>query len=563
MQTPWLKYYSPAKLQTPIPKLNVYDYLRQQNQDSLDLPALDYLGRRYSYDEFFALVEKTAHACRAWGIKAGDQIGMCLLMTPESLILFYALAKIGAVSNWFDPRSSSQEIQTYLTQAPIKFLATLNVFLPKITPIAKKTKVTKVVVLSPLTSLPPKLKFLAQLKNLIQPLPPVPKNKTYLSWSAFLALAPAAAPPLPSVYQPNLLLTVMHTSGTTGQPKGVMISHDNLNFSVEQCRQMHLEMLRGDSCLAYIPPFIIVGLANCVQLPLSLGMRTIIIPNFDLLKLGRLLIKTKPNHVISIPLHCQEIINSPALAKADLSFLKTIFVGGDLLSPELETQVNQFLFAHGSHIRLSKGYGLTETTSCCTSGCNHETYNLLGSAGIPMYQTQLKIVDPDTWQTLPPEKTGEICFTGANVMLGYLNNPAATRQVLRRHRDGKTWLHTGDLAYLTSDGILYLDGRLKRLIIRRGFKVAPSVIEKVISQHQAVAQCVVVGIPDPDEINVPRAHIVLKPAVKEQQNQVEQELQQLCQEKLANHFWPKVYFFQNSIPLTKNGKADYRALEQL
>jgi long-chain acyl-CoA synthetase len=202
--------------------------------------------------------------------------------------------------------------------------------------------------------------------------------------------------------------------------------------------------------------------------------------------------------------------------------------------------------------------------SSAVTVASYGKHNPPGSVGIPMLKTFIKIVQPETTHEVALGEKGEICIAGPIVMLGYAGNKKATAVALKIHpHDGKTWLHTGDFGHLDPDGILYLDGRLKRMIIRRGFKVFPVTIEKLLLTHPAVKECVVTGIADEQEVQVPRAHLVLQPNYDLHSHQVEQQLRSLCSEKLADYNCPKVYRFLSQIPLTSNSKADYRALEQL
>ena len=232
---------------------------------------------------------------------------------------------------------------------------------------------------------------------------------------------------------------------------------------------------------------------------------------------------------------------------------------------ELKKKVDAFLKSHNASVQIRQGYGLTE---CVTASClTPKDYNRVGSIGVPFPDTYYKIVKPGTTDEIDPNVEGEICISGPSVMLRYVDNPEETEHTLRRHDDGRVWLHTGDLGKMDEDGFVYLDSRIKRLIIRHdGFKVFPSMIENVISQHPAVHQCSVVGCTDKDHVQgrLPFVYIVLDPeaAVSVKKRQIIKELRQLCAEELPEYVQPVGYKFIDSMPMTPVGKFDYRKLEE-
>ena len=238
-------------------------------------------------------------------------------------------------------------------------------------------------------------------------------------------------------------------------------------------------------------------------------------------------------------------------------------VGGDAMNIELERQTNQFFKNHNSECLVVKGYGMTEV-SAAVSVCATKACNKIGSVGIPFTHTVISIFDPGTGKELPYNQQGEICITGPNTMLGYYNNTAATKEIIRKHADGLDWVHSGDIGYMTEDGLLFIVDRIKRMLVRHdGFKVFPSMIEKVIVEHRAVKACCVVGTPDSNHRQgvLPVAHLVLNKEYVGQENSVKQELLSLCQKGLPEYAQPVEYRFRDALPLTAVGKVDYRTLE--
>ena len=245
--------------------------------------------------------------------------------------------------------------------------------------------------------------------------------------------------------------------------------------------------------------------------------------------------------------------------------IRNYAAGGDSLSLGAEQTVNQFLKAHGVEFPLAKGYGMTEVSSAATIAAGNVTKP--GSVGIPMVNTVVSIFEPGTETELPIGQRGEICICTPTAMKGYYNKPEETAYLLRRHADGQLWAHTGDIGSMDEDGFVYLDARIKRIIIRHdGFKVFPSMIENVISRHPAVHQCCVVGCADTDHTQgrLPFVFVVLEPAATGKKRQILRELRQLCLEELPEYVQPaaSAYKIIPEMPLTPAGKADYRKLEE-
>ena len=255
----------------------------------------------------------------------------------------------------------------------------------------------------------------------------------------------------------------------------------------------------------------------------------------------------------------------PLLKNKDLSFIRNYAAGGDSLSLGAEQTVNRFLKAHGVEYPLAKGYGMTEVSSAATIAAGNVTKP--GSVGIPMVNTVVSIFEPGTETELPIGQRGEICICTPTAMKGYYNKPEETAYLLRRHADGQLWAHTGDIGSMDEDGFVYLDARIKRIIIRHdGFKVFPSMIENVISRHPAVHQCCVVGCADTDHTQgrLPFVFVVLEPAATGKKRQILRELRQLCLEELPEYVQPaaSAYKIIPEMPMTPAGKADYRKLEE-
>lgn len=554
---PWLKYYDQKFIDQTLPALSAFEYVCQRSKNHLNDTALEYYGRKFTYADLIVNVKKTAAALRGAGVKKGDIITVVSIMTPEIIALFYAADMMGATLNLVDPRYSVEGIREYIEEVDSHLLVCLNVVYERCRQASKRTNVEKVIVLSPADSLPP---VMAVGYKLTTP----DKNKyasNVIRWKQFIkggeGQSTAAEP-----YDPDHACVVVHTGGTTGSPKGVMLTDDCFNGIALQFQAYPKLFHRGQKLMNVMPPFIAYGFACGIHLPLVLGFTVIIIPNLDPAKLGSLVLKHKPEHMFGVPTHYQQLASDPKLRDKDLSFIINYAAGGDSLSRGAEQTVNDFLAAHGARYPIAKGYGMTEVSSAATVAAGLD--NKPGSVGIPMVNTVVAAFEPGTDQELPIGQRGELCISGPCLMKGYYNKPEETAILLRRHPDGRVWAHTGDMGYLDEDGFVFLDSRIKRMIIRHdGFKVFPSMIENVVSRHPAVHQCSVVGCTDKDHTQgrLPFVYIVLKADTTAKKKQVIRELERMCAEELPEYVQPVAYKFISSMPMTPVGKVDYRQLE--
>ena len=554
---PWLKYYDQKFIDQTLPALSAFEYVCQRSKNHLNDTALEYYGRKFTYADLIVNVKKTAAALRGAGVKKGDIITVVSIMTPEIIALFYAADMMGATLNLVDPRYSVEGIREYIEEVDSHLLVCLNVVYERCRQAAKRTNVEKVIVLSPADSLPP---VMAVGYKLTTP----DKNKyasNVIRWKQFIkggeGQSTAAEP-----YDPDHACVVVHAGGTTGSPKGVMLTDDCFNGIALQFQAYPKLFHRGQKLMNVMPPFIAYGFACGIHLPLVLGFTVVIIPNLDPAKLGSLVLKHKPEHMFGVPTHYQQLAADPKLRDKDLSFIINYAAGGDSLSRGAEQTVNDFLAAHGARYPIAKGYGMTEVSSAATVAAGLD--NKPGSVGIPMVNTVVAAFEPGTDQELPIGQRGELCISGPCLMKGYYNKADETAMILRRHPDGRIWVHTGDMGYLDEDGFVYLDSRIKRMIIRHdGFKVFPSMIENVVSRHPAVHQCSVVGCTDKDHTQgrLPFVYIVLKADTTAKKKQVIRELERMCAEELPEYVQPVAYKFISSMPMTPVGKVDYRQLE--
>lgn len=553
---PWLNFYSKETLMKSAPETTIYEHLYNNNKDHPNDIAIEYYGKKITYKELFENIIKTAQSYKAMGVKKGDIVTLCTITTPEIIYSFYALNMLGAISNMVDVRYTKQAIEEYLKEVNSKFLVTLDLCYPKIKDIIENTNVEKVITVSPVNSTPTIIKAVSKMSDYFKGnTPKIPFGEKYIDWNTFIENR-INEEIIPEPYIKDFPAAIVHTGGTTGIPKGVVLTNDNFNNATIQISSVVNE--RGYKFLNIMPPFVSYGLVLGVNAPITLGWDTVVIPKFDAKKFDDLILKYKPNGIMGVPTYWENIMNSPKIKNQDLSYLKNILLGGDRIFPDFEIRLNEFLKAHNFSGEVSKGYSMTEAsalTSFSTSKANE-----LDSVGAPMPKTIVSIFEPGTTKELMPGEVGEVCIKTPTMMKEYYNKEEDTSKVKVLHEDGY-WLHSGDLGYMDKNGILFIKDRIKRMFPRSGWKVFPSELEKLYMTNPAVEYCAVVGIPDEVDITAPKAHVVLKNEYKGKEEIIKQQLDEMFENSsLPPYFKPIDIKFRDELPLTDLGKIDFISL---
>ena len=559
---PWLKYYDQNVIMADLPEKTIYEYLISKNAGNLDDCAIEYFGNKLSYRELINRIDECADAFVFHGVKKGDVVTVCMPTTPEMVMVFYALSKIGAVSNMIDLRKSTKEIEDYTREVNSKIFVGIDLIDEKIKNIKKDIGIEHVISVSAYESFSPAIKKVLKMKDVV--LSGKKKNPEFIQWKDFIRSGRNSVFSSPINYEPDLPVAIVHTGGTTGKSKGVILSNDNINKCAFQCEISGLDFKDRGTWLDIMPPFIVYGVGNGLHLPLSMGMKVILMPKFDPTKYDDILLKYEPNYMAGVPSHYGYLLNSKKLQNVDLSFIKTPIVGGDKMDYNLEVSVNDFLKNHNCKSKIIKGYGMSEVDAAVTVCVSNEV-NKLKSVGIPLSHSNLGVFDPETNEEVNYLEDGEIRITGPNVMLGYFDDSEEEKKVLH-NINGENWIYSGDLGYFDSDGNIFVHGRYKEMIVRPdGFKVYPSSIEDIIMRHGFVSECKVVGCRDFSESQgeLPKAFIVLKKDFDiDMQNKILNEIKQLCCSNLAEYALPFDYEIRESLPVTSIGKIDTIALKE-
>lgn len=547
-----------SELGFDIPDVSMYGMLKISAGSHPDALAYEYFGAKCTYKNLVERIRKVSAAYFSLGVRKGDIVTILMPNTPESVITIYALNRIGAVCNIVHPLSAQEEIKKYILSSESEYLLTIDLCCKKVNAIIDETDLKKVVVASAGETMPPVMKFAYKLTNKNKNSYPKTDSR-YITWSGFMKGAKNNVPSYePTGEQNTEAAIILHSGGTTGTPKDIMLSNKNFNaFGMQSIITLY-DVSVGDKILAILPIFHGFGLGVCVHVSFCFGACSVLIPSFDTKKFGSIIKKYKPTMLFGVPTLYEAMVNAQGLDGFDFSFLKYAVSGGDSLPKPLEDRVNKFLAEHNSDVRICEGYGMTEGLAALSLSV-YEGYKS-GTIGKPLIGNEMCVVKPDTIEVLPPNTEGELCVSGPTVMIGYRNNELETQKTLRRHADGKLWLHTGDMATIDSEGFVQYKMRIKRLIISSGYNVYPTQIEKVVEEIPEVLKCAVVSMPHPYKKEVAKAYIILADGCNSDEKMVE-KIKEYCKINLAHHSVPYAYEFVTELPKTPYGKVDFLKLQ--
>lgn len=524
-----------------------------------DNVAFDFYGKATTYKELIREIETCAKALKTIGVREGDRVTIALPNCPQAIQVFYAVNLVGGICNMIHPLSAEKEIEFYLNESRSVTAITLDQFYGKFENIRKNTGVTNIVIASVKDELSKPLKAGTMIMDSINKVQKIPDDAPVIRWKDFLKLSRHCFYNYKVERKGSDPAVILYSGGTTGTTKGILLSNLNFNALGQQVIAANPMFRVGDKMLAAMPLFHGFGLGVCVHTMLSQGGRCILIPRFTAEDYAKKVVKCKCNFIAGVPTLYEALLRLPYMNNADLSSLKGVFSGGDSLSIELKKKFDKFLYDHNSKVQIREGFG---TTECVTASCLTPPHMAKeGSIGLPFPDTYYKIVEPGTDKELPYGEEGEILIAGPTVMMEYINHPQETAQTLRRHADGLTWIYTGDLGVMDSEGFIYFRGRAKRMIITSGYNVYPGQIENILDANELIHMSCVIGVPDPYKMQKVKAFVMLKPGVPENDDTKELILA-YCRKHIAKYAMPYDIEFRKELPKTLVGKVAYRVLEE-
>lgn len=558
-RTPWIANLGDVPATLDYFQGSMYEAVEKIAEKYPDYIAYDFMGRSTTYKKFVEQINLCARALKAIGIREGDKITICMPNCPQTVIMFYAVNLVGGIANMVHPLSSEKEIEFYLKESHSICALTLDQFYHKFEAIRQNVESLNNVIIASIKdelSRPIKVGYMLTEGRKIQK---IPADAPIIRWKEFFQMGNRYRWKYKVKKEGKDAAVILYSGGTTGITKGILLSNLNFNALGQQIIATNPMFRPGDKMLAVMPMFHGFGLGVAIHSMLSQGGRCVLVPRFTPQSYAKLLIKHKCNFIAGVPTLYEALLRLPTMDGADLSFLKGVFSGGDSLSIELKKKVDEFLKAHNASVQIRQGYGLTE---CVTASClTPKDYNRVGSIGVPFPDTYYKIVKPGTTDEVDPNVEGEICISGPSVMLCYMNNESETANTLRRHADGRIWMHSGDLGKMDEDGFVYFSQRIKRMIITSGYNVYPGQLENIIDGHEKVLLSCVIGVKDPYKIQKVKAFVVLRPNY-EPSDAIKQELFDYCRGQIAKYAMPYDIEFRTELPKTLVGKVAYRVLEE-
>jgi len=501
-----------------IPEQSLSSFVLEGAARRGDKPALidGPTGRTITYAQLAGGVQRVAAGLAERGFSKGDVFAILSPNVPEYALAFHGIAAAGGTATTINPLYTTEEVTFQLKDSKARYLLTIPQFLERALEAAKQSGVEEVFVLGEAEGATP---FAA-------------------------LLASEAAPEKIDIDPMNDLVVLPYSSGTTGLPKGVMLTHHNLVANVCQSIAPH-STSEDDVLIGVLPFFHIYGMTVIMNIAIRIGATVVTMPRFDLEEFLTLLQDHKVTRAYLVPPIILALAKHPVVEKYDLSNLEVIMSGAAPLGQDLQEAAQGRV---GSVVM--QGYGLTETSPVTHMNPDEEGQGKPGSIGPLIPNTEAKYVDPVTGEELGAGETGELCIRGPQVMKGYLNNAEATKNSI----DADGWLHTGDIGYADTDGYFFLVDRLKELIKYKGMQVAPAELEAVLLSHPAIVDAAVIPVPDEEAGEIPKAYVVLKEDV------VEADIMAFVAERVAPHKKIRRVEVTDEIPKSASGKILRRVL---
>jgi long-chain acyl-CoA synthetase len=538
----WLSHYPPGiDWHSDLPMGPLYHVLDRSESRFPERICLDFKGKTYTYREVGDKVRRLAAALQAHGVGKGCKVGLYMPNCPQFVISYFAILKAGGTVVNYNPLYSPRELEHQIKDSGTEIMISLQLEMlyAKLKPFIGTTSLRKVILSNLSEALPvakAALFTVAKAKEIAHPV----WDANHLHFSELVKTDPATLR-IPHIDPEEDIAVLQYTGGTTGVPKGVMLTHSNLTANVEQClRWLRAEAEGGDVMMGVLPFFHVFAMTVCMNFAIAGGMKIILHPKFELKSLLEDVHHKRPTLMPGVSTMFGAIINYKKIKDYDLSSIRLCVSGGGPLPKEIKLQ-----FEAITGCKLIEGYGLSESSP--VASCNPVLEeNKTGSIGQPLPGTILEVLDKEDRVTvLKQGEVGEICVRGPQVMAGYWNKPEETDNVLRHGR-----LHTGDVGYMDAQGYFYIVDRLKEMIISGGYNIYPRELEEVLYMHEAVAECAVIGIPHPLRVQVPKAFIVLKAG----KTVTEGELREHMKARLSAYAQPAAYEFRESLPKSMIGK---------
>jgi long-chain acyl-CoA synthetase len=508
----------------------------------------DFMDKKYTYAEIAVLVNRTARGLQQLGVRKGTKVGLCLPNTPYFIVFYYAVLKVGGIVVNYNPLYVARELSHQISDSGTEFMVTMDLvqIYEKLSHLLETTSLKRLIV-CPMADILPTMKSLlfSWLKR--NEISQIPVDLLHVPFRQLIA---NDGSPTQVVINPAQDIALLqYTGGTTGVPKGAMLTHANLSANAEQIRERMgaIIALGQERMLAVLPFFHVFAMTVTMNTAVRIGAEMLLLPRFELSKLLKLAHDKRPTLFPGVPTIYTAISNAEEIRKYDLTSIKFCISGGAPLPQDVKDD-----FESLTGCRLVEGYGLTESAPVAT--CNLPDDVRAGSIGVPVFGTQIRIAEPGfPDREKPTGVKGEVCIKGPQVMAGYWRRPDATRDVLV---DG--WLRTGDIGYKDEAGYVYLVDRIKDVILCSGYNVYPRVIEEALYQHPHVMEAIVIGVDDEYRGQAPKAFVTLHDDANE--DTAPAEIMAFLKDHLSKIEMPKAIEVRESLPKTMVGKLSKKEL---
>ncbi|MFJ5758243.1 long-chain-fatty-acid--CoA ligase [Neobacillus sp. NPDC093182] len=546
---PWLQHYPeeiPAELE--FRKEPVQQYLVDAARSFPEKTAIHFMGKEMTYKELYDEALSFASYLQQIGISKGDRVAIMLANTPQSIISYFGILMAGGIVVQTNPLYTERELEYQMKDTGAKAIITLDILYPRASKVMPQTDLQHIIVTAIKDYLPfPKYLVypFIQKKQYGIVVNVKHEGNTHL-FKEIVKLKPKKLVEYDFDFEEDVAL-LQYTGGTTGSPKGVMLTHRNLVANSSMCTAWLYKAKPGEeSVLGIVPFFHVYGMTIVMILSVMQAYKMIILPKFDPLTTLKTIQKQRPTLFPGAPTIYIGLLNHPDLKKYDLSSIDSCLSGSAPLPIEVQ---EEFEAITGG--KLVEGYGLTESSPVTHANFLWDRERIKGSIGVPWPNTEVRIVSMDDGEDMPVGEIGEIIVKGPQIMKGYWNRPDATEETIK---DG--WLYTGDLGYMDDKGYFYVVDRKKDMIIAGGYNIYPREIEEVLYEHPDVLEAVATGIPDPYRGETVKAYVVLK----EGSQVTSDDLNQYARKYLAAYKAPRLYEFREELPKTAVGKILRRTL---
>ncbi|MFK9116370.1 long-chain-fatty-acid--CoA ligase [Peribacillus castrilensis] len=526
----------------------LYSFLKESAEEFPDKVSIHFQGKELTFREVHESALKFAAYLKSIGLQKGERVAVMLPNCPQGVISFFGILMAGGVVVQTNPTYTERELEYQMKDSGAKMILVMDILFPRVSAVASRTDIEHIIV----TAIKEYLPF---PKNLIYPFIQkkqygivinVEHEGNHHLFSEIMKRKTTEEVTVP-IDVDNDLALLQYTGGTTGFPKGVMLTHKNLLANTKMCNAWLYKNKRGEErILAILPFFHVYGMTTVLVLSVMEGNTMIIMPKFDVEATLKTIQKQKPTMFPGAPTMYIGLLNHPDIAKYDLSSINACISGSASLPLEVQEQFEKITGG-----KLVEGYGLSETSPVTHANFIWDQPRVKGSVGLPWPDTDSAILSLESYEELPPNEIGEIAIKGPQVMKGYWNRPDETEKTFKNG-----WLLTGDLGYMDEQGFFYVVERKKDTIIAGGFNIYPREVEEVLYEHEAIQEVVVAGIPDPYRGETVKAYVVLKKNARV----TEEELNEFARKNLASYKVPRSYEFRDELPKTTIGKILRRVL---